>query len=647
MLTYDNAAFYIFFITILLVYLVPATIYVVQKCLCHGVGREKSELTHARTKAEQITIKKIEIAKRRKNPLKHPCYLIHWTIILILWWGVLWSVSQLESDGEIEQFDPYKILGVDKGADVKAIQKAFRKQSLIFHPDKNPGDGQAAEKFIMVKRAKEALTDDEARANYEKWGNPDGRQSMAVSIGLPTFLLEKEHHVNILLFYLMVLVVVIPLCVWCWYSNSKQYGQKNVMESTYRSYAFSLQQETSLKMLPEIFCASQEFAKLPVVASTEATKEMFDYAKKFQREKLMAKPRHFTFKKAQSSPKCAIPFGNNVLLHAHLLGLPLCEKNQLIVDGMLEKMPRLVEAMVFMSTLVGQRMWTSTAIQVIHFGQMLTQGLWIKSSPLQQLPGFGEREAGHASKGKKTSVTMRSFIEKESERKGMGDFTGEMIKEVDIVSKIIPIIDVSVKCIVTDEEEIAEGDLVTLHVKLIRKNMEDDAETPPVYAPRCPVQRKDSYWVMFLCPDATRLIAITKVSGHTKELNTEIKFRAPSSAGTYLFEVQVLPDSYMGCDEKVKFNMKVVPLSTLPVYKPHPDDESLYNEPTIFGDIQGGYVNEDTDSESEEEEEVSKLTEAQRRRRKLRQRKKQKQTESDEDTDTDSDSDGANNKKDN
>lgn len=50
----------------------------------------------------------------------------------------------------------------------------------------------------------------QAKDNWDKYGNPDGKQPMEVSIALPTFLLEKEHHNTILIIYLIAMVVIIP-----------------------------------------------------------------------------------------------------------------------------------------------------------------------------------------------------------------------------------------------------------------------------------------------------------------------------------------------------------------------------------------------------------------------------------------------------
>ena len=67
--------------------------------------------------------------------------------------------------------DYYKVLGVDKDATQKDIKKAFRKLAAKYHPDKNPDDAEAEEKFKEVNEANEVLSDPEKREKYDTLGS--------------------------------------------------------------------------------------------------------------------------------------------------------------------------------------------------------------------------------------------------------------------------------------------------------------------------------------------------------------------------------------------------------------------------------------------------------------------------------------------
>ena len=67
--------------------------------------------------------------------------------------------------------DYYKTLGVEKGADPEAIKKAYRKLALKYHPDRNPGNREAEEKFKKISEAYAVLSDNEKRKQYDNFGS--------------------------------------------------------------------------------------------------------------------------------------------------------------------------------------------------------------------------------------------------------------------------------------------------------------------------------------------------------------------------------------------------------------------------------------------------------------------------------------------
>jgi DnaJ-class molecular chaperone len=69
-----------------------------------------------------------------------------------------------------ENTEYYKVLGIEREATGREVRKAFRKLSVQYHPDKNPGDEEAADKYMQITEAYEVLSDSNKRQIYDNYG---------------------------------------------------------------------------------------------------------------------------------------------------------------------------------------------------------------------------------------------------------------------------------------------------------------------------------------------------------------------------------------------------------------------------------------------------------------------------------------------
>jgi molecular chaperone DnaJ len=76
-----------------------------------------------------------------------------------------------------EKRDYYEVLGVARTAALDDVKKAYRKLAVKYHPDKNPGDAEAEEKFKEAAEAYGVLSDEEKRARYDRYGHQAGAGS--------------------------------------------------------------------------------------------------------------------------------------------------------------------------------------------------------------------------------------------------------------------------------------------------------------------------------------------------------------------------------------------------------------------------------------------------------------------------------------
>ncbi|CAM9107702.1 unnamed protein product [Laminaria digitata] len=590
MLEYDNSAFYYFTLSLISIYLVPVTL-VSLKQIFRAVIPARGAVKNARTNVE-----KAKCSRLKKNRVGLTVLLTQWSFVgkvltLVAGWACFfYLLSSMTDDAEIKGFDPFAILGVTPSTEARDIKKQYRALSLIYHPDKNPDNKVAEDMFMKIAKAYEALTDATAMENWRKFGNPDGKQPMEVSIALPTFLLEKEHHNTILIIYLIAMVVVIPSIVAMWYARSKKYGEKNVMYDSYAWYNHMLSDASKMKNMPEVLAGSAEFRALntPDKDRPQEGKEVAKLYRQLYRESALMPKLKYDHPVIQKGA---------VQVFSHLARKPMSTGLCKNLDTMLIKTPDLIEAMI---ELACSRRWLQTTIYVIEFSQHVVQGLWLENSSLMQLPHIGEAEAKVISDGSDPAMGIGEYIKlPRADRKGLNKLTSAQQEEVHSVCDIIPDVEVTVDIFVEDEGEIAENDLVTIKVTLTRNNVKEGDTVPPVYAPKYPLFADEGWWVLVGDTNRKTIFSFERITDNGRVVSKEVKMMAPNKPGTVKLDVFVKSDSYIGLDQQKAVEFEVISASTLPQYEPHPDDLELDNEPTLFEQVMQAYDDE-TDSEDED-----------------------------------------------
>lgn len=446
-LEYDNSAFYYFMISMLSLYLIPGWYYTSKYVAGAFLGGGQASRSVLEKKKEE----KMKVNQQGIDKLKNRAFQANASALVAFSLLFVYLIFQVNGDSAIASFDPYQILSIDRSATDKQIKKAYKLKALEFHPDKNIGNERAAQMFMMVAKAYEALTDDEAKANWEKFGNPDGKQSFEMSIGLPTFLMEKGNHNLILIAYLLLMVVVIPSVVWAYYRQSQMYGEGNIMYRTYQTYANLLLRPdrpavAKLKTLPELFVTAAEFeGDLSATAADQQALQAFhtlfanmgSFKAKGSAKKaggpsdggeFMCKPSKWLEVARQNSPPnfWRVTKGN-LILHHHLGRVQLLDEatrsgTRLLelpagwakaLDAMLLQSPALLAAIL---AIVSDGKKLESMLEIMRLSQCLTQGLWpgrgqLKDShaPFYQLPHVGP-DAVSAMAGKSGKLTLKDFV---------------------------------------------------------------------------------------------------------------------------------------------------------------------------------------------------------------------------------------------
>ena len=116
--------------------------------------------------------------------------------------------------------DYYEVLGVGRDADAKAIKRAYRKLAKKYHPDMNPGDKQAEQKFKEVTEAYNVLSDTEKKKLYDQYGfaafeegsgNPYGAGGQNGAGGV---FMEALEDLTLVRAAMVIMSIILKIVIW-------------------------------------------------------------------------------------------------------------------------------------------------------------------------------------------------------------------------------------------------------------------------------------------------------------------------------------------------------------------------------------------------------------------------------------------------
>lgn len=628
---FDDSAFYVFASAMLLLYWVPtASLRVLRRI--RGVDPPHAKYLPSRyCKCSQCQAKAAKLQSTRARPAQiyfTPSNITFAVATVLLCASV--AVVYRANLASAAPFDPFEILGVPQSATKREIERAYRVLASTMHPDKNKNDPRAADAFMRIASAKKALTDEEAKANYIKYGNPDGYQGTKLGVGLPRGMLA--HSNIVLLVYFLLLAVAFPAVLILWWRRRSQMLSDSVMTMTYALFRDVLAHSGQHEDLFNAVACAFDLEPLFKEGNNQLVVPVL------QQLRSMA---------AFDLSKCKFPgpppdwmVHNVILLHAHVARVPIPAELNYVLSGFLSRFESLCTAMADSVAMLGRADlrrgpysmslsgFTSRLLTVVRVGQRVYHAMEVKDSPLLQVPHFGLREVRACTQVRPPLTSVYALVEAGSERRAalLPDLTPQQRLDVDefcarypkatlTVSK--PTVDVD-----DEDESVHQGDTVTLSVNLKVTRAAGNLTSPCL--PLLPEPKSEVWWIVLsdadrdlplgvrrMQPEQASPVPVDEADASSAEssfqFDTKFMLVAPV-AGRYHLVVHAVPDCYVGADINTPIRMDVLEPKLV-------TDDTVYFDPSDESDVasmtsessytdDGEYNSEDwttvTDSSDEE-----------------------------------------------